>query len=653
MMRYPSRPTLAALLLSSFCGIVLYWICPASNDNRPQPRQRVIRSLDIPGSTRAARIDEETTKRLKDLIVASDFERFLDSGQFTINNFLGKRLSLIVLSPKTLADYSLGAFDASYDRHLDAVFLDASLVPQRDTISHWASGQQITSEERRHVRFCQFVLLHELGHRAVGAAKRTKFYFGDRWLSEDQFEELKADQWAMKALFSAARPSGAAEEVTLLHDVVDEALRRFFGARFNLVEVPPAHPSMFYRIASLYQASGESLSPTAKSLVEREIASAWAAAHTIESGLERVLQLPSGERVEDCAISDGAVFILTQKGSLYRIMAPEALLSHLDFQRGGTVRRYDSRQVNMAEFVGSITPSSGWVRVAVSGTRPVVVAIQADESHVIDIDKGVVAQSANPWRVQSPAEIALVKADADSLALVLRNGERAVVLVLDLAGKGSRTMIFELGTLAPSKEVEVIGFREDGLLAHVTGVLQEVWTLYPGKQPELLAAAFPAVWGPTMQLAGLAFLGDKEGELVDVWGGRKPPMGENRCDIGNLEATFQAVQILQNGPARVKGEHVDWSTRRLVGFATQPWGLFLGRGGLRQLRAEFGVGQHLGQHGPDRLLDGQADRLFHGRGHRLVEALAHSIEDPIQAVDLAGQRPAGRAVHFHGLAHGS
>jgi beta-glucanase (GH16 family) len=65
------------------------------------------------------------------------------------------------------------------------------------------------------------------------------------------------------------------------------------------------------------------------------------------------------------------------------------------------------------------------------------------------------------------------------------------------------------------------------------------------------------------------------------------------------------------------------------------------------------VGQQLGQHGLDRLLDGQADRIAHGLGDRVGKALTQPVQDRVQAVQLAGQRLTRLAVRLQYLGHGS
>jgi hypothetical protein len=187
-------------------------------------------------------IDKTAGQKLQRFISQLELGKQIASGKFAINEIKSGQMSIFVFSDAYASRMALDELNAAYDRPSDAVLLNPKSIPSVSKIQELPDG----------TAFFLFLLFHELGHREVGATNINRFYYDDAFLSFSQLEEDKADQWAIQKLLSLPLV-GAEQRLTLIRNVAEDGLRRYFGVRTPLERVPEQHPSMLYRIGSLYR----------------------------------------------------------------------------------------------------------------------------------------------------------------------------------------------------------------------------------------------------------------------------------------------------------------------------------------------------------------------------------------------------------------
>jgi len=423
--------------------------------------------LDVPGFGRKAYVENDTGRRLSKLIEVSGIKPFINGGKFTINNLSQNGLSILVLSPKSTDYLDLGAMNGAYDRTGDIVLIGKDVIPSSQTLARLTNGETLTPRENAEVRFCQFMLLHELGHREKGSKHLTRFYFDGSWLSASQSEELTADRWAMESLFGAVRPSDAAEEAKLVRDIAQSALRAHFGKRHALSDVPRGHPSMFYRIANLYKASSELIKHGRFQDVLPEADSVWNVAQEIENTLVSIVSMPDGKRIEDIASTLGKVFIVSTDGVLYRCEAQR--ISYGDAlveQNSSTVRRYWHVTISKEDEIAHFLRHDGINRIAIVADSPYLVNISPSATIVYDSRGMEIASILNPVSVQSPNNSPVIAGDANSVEIVFRESARIHLVSINVSSCKVNYAEMDLRDVAAHELVDVIGVRGDKVLVH-------------------------------------------------------------------------------------------------------------------------------------------------------------------------------------------
>ena len=164
-------------------------------------------------------------------------------------------LRIIVYRDEIPGVFESESVNAAYDPSLDSIFIDRRLI----------------FDEEGHVRdegLLEFVLLHELGHRAAGHRGVSHFSASDSWFSSllrppSTKEEIEADNYAMEWMIRLRKgdAKGSAnamdQAVREIDALIEESLLANFlaGNNLGLEQSDAKHPALLWRARSLLHSS--------------------------------------------------------------------------------------------------------------------------------------------------------------------------------------------------------------------------------------------------------------------------------------------------------------------------------------------------------------------------------------------------------------